>query len=293
MTRVGVVGLGAMGAGMAMSLARAGFELTLYDVRPGRADELGLPGARSASSAREAAEGVDALVVMVVNAAQAREVLLSPEGAGSAMAPGSAAVLMSTIGPEPARELASELAERGVALVDAPVSGGAARAESGDLLIMVGTPPEVFERFRPVLDAMGSTVAHCGPVAGDGQGVKLVNQLLAGVHIAAAAEALAYAEALGLDPGAVREVVRHGAAGSFMLEDRGQRMVEGAWSPPKSALNIFVKDMGLVVDAGRARSADMPLAAAAQELYERGAGMGLGDEDDSGVIRVLRARRAE
>ena len=292
MRHIGVVGLGAMGAGMAASLVRPGFALTLYDVRPGRADELGLAGARSAGSPREAAQGVDALVVMVVDEAQARDVLLSPEGAGPAMAPGSVAVLMSTIGPRPAREIAAELGARGVELVDAPVSGGAARAEAGDLLIMVGAPPPLFERVRPVLDAMASTVAHCGPAAGDGQGVKLVNQLLAGVHIAAAAEALAYAEALGLDPGRVREIVRHGAAGSFMLEDRGQRMVDEAWMPPRSALNIFVKDMGLVVEAGLASGAHMPLAGVARDLYRRGADMGLGDQDDAGVIRVLRGARS-
>ena len=292
MRHIGVVGLGAMGAGMAASLARAGFGLTLYDARPGRADELGLAGARSAGSPHEAAQGVDALVVMVVDEAQARDVLLSPEGAGAAMTPGSVAVLMSTIGPDPARGLAAELGGRGVELVDAPVSGGAARADAGDLLIMVGAPPALFERVRPLLEAMGSTVAHCGPAAGDGQGVKLVNQLLAGIHIAAAAEALAYAEALGLEPRKVREIVRHGAAGSFMLDDRGQRMVDEAWMPPKSALDIFVKDMGLVVDAGLGSDAYMPLARAARELYRRGADMGLGDQDDAGVIRVLRAARS-
>ena len=140
-------------------------------------------------------------------------------------------VVMSTIGPEAARELADALAERDLRTVDAPVSGGVARAEKGELLIMAGGPENLFEKLRPVLGAMGSSVVHCGPRVGDGQAVKLVNQLLCGVHIAAAAEALAYAEALGLDPRFVFEAIRHGAANSFMLQDRGERMLKEEFVP--------------------------------------------------------------
>ena len=161
-------------------------------------------------------------------------------------------VVMSTIGPEAVRELDQELAGRGLRTLDAPVSGGVARAERGDLLIMAGGPQDLFEELRPALEAMGSSVVHCGPRVGDGQAVKLVNQLLCGVHIAAAAEALAYAESLGLDPRFVFETIRHGAANSFMLEDRGERMLEEEYVP-KSALDIFVKDMGLVGKAAEER----------------------------------------
>jgi 3-hydroxyisobutyrate dehydrogenase-like beta-hydroxyacid dehydrogenase len=138
-----------------------------------------------------------------------------------------------------------------------------------------------------VLGAMGSTVAHCGGSVGDGQSVKLVNQLLCGVHIAAAGEALAYAEALGLDPRSVFETIRHGAANSFMLEDRGERMLEREFVPAKSALDIFVKDMGLVREAAGERGFRTPLADAAHRLYEEGSSLGLGGEDDSGVVRVF------
>jgi 3-hydroxyisobutyrate dehydrogenase/putative dehydrogenase len=137
---------------------------------------------------------------------------------------------------------------------------------------------------------MGSSVVHCGARVGDGQAVKLVNQLLCGVHIAAAAEALAYAESLGLDPRFVFETIRHGAANSFMLEDRGERMLEEEYVPPKSALDIFVKDMGLVGNAAEERGFEAPLAAAALEMYLAGRDAGLGAEDDSGVIRVFRRR---
>ena len=190
---------------------------------------------------------------------------------------------MSTVGPEAVAALAEECHP----LLDAPVSGGVARAETGDLLVMAGGPAELFERLAPVLDAVGSTVVHCGEQPGDGQAVKLVNQLLCGVHIAAAAEALAYAEALGLEPAKVHETIRRGAAASFMLDDRGSRMLTREFADVRSALDIFVKDMGLVVEAGAAGGARTPLAEAARRLYEEGSEKGLGREDDSGVIRLL------
>jgi 3-hydroxyisobutyrate dehydrogenase len=288
MRRLGFVGLGAMGAPMAGRLLGAGFDLSAFDVSPEQMEPLTQLGARRASSPREAAEGADALFLMVVDAAQVEDALFGDEGAATAMRPGFAVVVHSTVGPDAARQVAGRLRESGIRLLDAPVSGGVARAEAGDLLVMAGGPEDLFEDLRPALDALGSTVVHCGPEPGDGQAVKLVNQLLCGVHIAAAAEALAYAEALGLDPRAVFETVRGGAANSFMLEDRGRRMLDEQFVPPRSALDIFVKDMGLVLDAAEERGYGSPLAEAARRLYEEGSAMGLGKEDDSGVIRVLR-----
>lgn len=177
---------------------------------------------------------------------------------------------MSTVGPGVVRGLEERLAERGLRLLDAPVSGGVARAERGDLLIMAGGPRELFEELRPALEAMGSTVAHCGESVGDGQSVKLVNQLLCGVHIAAAGEALAYAAALGLDPRSVHETIRHGAAASFMLDDRGERMLQRAFTPVKSALDIFVKDMGLVREAAGEQGFATPLADTAHRVVYTG-----------------------
>jgi 3-hydroxyisobutyrate dehydrogenase len=290
--RLGFVGLGAMGSPMAERLVSAGFELKVFDVLSERARPLVELGAASASSVKEAAEGTEALVLMVATAGQAEGALFGEGGAAEALPEGSAVVVMSTIGPEAVRELAGGLAERGLRTLDAPVSGGVARAEKGDLLIMAGGPEDLFEELRPVLGAMGSSVAHCGPRVGDGQAVKLVNQLLCGVHIAAAGEALAYAEALGLDPRFVFETIRHGAANSFMLEDRGERMLEEEFVPPKSALDIFVKDMGLVRGAAEEQGFETPLASAALGAYLAGRDAGLGAEDDSGVIRVFRRRMA-
>jgi len=275
---------------MAGRLTEAGFEPKVFDVVAERARPLVELGAESAASPKEAAEGSEALVLMVANAAQASAVLFGEGGVAEALPEGAAVVVMSTIGPEAVRDLADALADRGLRAMDAPVSGGVARAEKGDLLIMAGGPPDLFEELRPVLEAMGSSVVHCGPRVGDGQAVKLVNQLLCGVHIAAAAEALAYAEALGLDPRFVFETIRHGAANSFMLEDRGERMLEEEYVPPKSALDIFVKDMGLVSKAAEKQGFEAPLASAALGMYLAGRDTGLGAEDDSGVIRVFRRR---
>ena len=278
---------------MAKRLVGAGFEFVkVFDVLEERTRPLVALGAVSTASPKEAAEGSEALVLMVANADQAKGVLFGEGGAAEALPEGAAVVIMSTIGPQDVRELANALAERGLRTLDAPVSGGVARAEKGDLLIMAGGPEDLFEELRPVLEAMGSSVVHCGPHVGDGQAVKLVNQLLCGVHIAAAAEALAYAEALGLAPRFVFETIRHGAANSFMLEDRGERMLEEAYVPPKSALDIFVKDMGLVRNAAEERGFETPLSSAALELYLAGKEAGLGTEDDSGVIRMFRQRSA-
>ncbi|HEY6673646.1 MAG TPA: NAD(P)-dependent oxidoreductase [Rubrobacteraceae bacterium] len=288
MQRLGFVGLGAMGSPMAARLAEAGFELKVFDVVAERARPLVEIGAASAASPREAAEGSKALVLMVANAAQANGVLFGEGGVAGALPEGAAVVVMSTIGPEAVRELDQELAGLGLRTLDAPVSGGVARAERGDLLIMAGGPQDLFEELRPALEAMGSSVVHCGVRVGDGQAVKLVNQLLCGVHIAAAGEALAYAEALDLDPRFVFETIRHGAANSFMLEDRGERMLNEEFVPPKSALDIFVKDMGLVLDAARDTVYPAPLASTAAQLYLAGRRAGLGRRDDSSVIEVLR-----
>ena len=288
MERLGFVGLGAMGLPMAGRLAGAGFELKVFDVLAERARPLVELGAASTASPAEVAEGTDALVLMVANADQAKGVLFGEGGVAGALPEGAAVVVMSTIGPEAVRELADGLAAYSLRALDAPVSGGVARAERGDLLIMAGGAEDLFEELRPALATMGSSVVHCGPRVGDGQAVKLVNQLLCGVHIAAAGEALAYAEALGLDPRFVFETIRHGAANSFMLENRGERMLEEEFVPPKSALDIFVKDMGLVRTAAEERGFETPLASAALGVYAAGHDAGLGGEDDSGVIRVFR-----
>ncbi|MFC9849140.1 NAD(P)-dependent oxidoreductase [Streptomyces sp. NPDC060223] len=289
MTKVGWLGLGAMGLPMARRLHTSGAAaVTAFDRAPGARARAGADGITVAVSPAQAAKGADLIMVMVRDAAQAEQALFPEDGTDPVPAPGSTVVVMSTIGPDAVRSLAAALAEREVAVVDAPVSGGVARALTGDLVIMAGAPDDAFDRCRPVLDALGSTVAHVGRGAGDGQSVKLVNQLLCGVHIAAAAEALAYAESLGLDSTAVWQTIRGGAAGSFMLDDRGQRMLRRDYDPVRSSLSLFVKDLGLVVEQAQRSRVPVPLASAAAQLFTMGIGEGLVDADDSSLIELFR-----
>jgi 3-hydroxyisobutyrate dehydrogenase len=282
MTRVGWIGLGAMGAPMAACVARAGHETIAFDVDPERV--RGLEGVGAAASAAEAASGVDVLVLMVATAGQIDGVLFD-DGVADALEAPTTVLLMSTVGPAAVQAVASRLTAD---VVDAPVSGGVARAGEGDLLVMVSGARDAIERVQPVVDALARSAPVVGGEPGDGQKVKLVNQLLCGVHIAAAAEGLAFAEALGLDARACWEVLREGAAASFMLDDRGERMVDGAFEEAKSALDIFVKDMGLVTGAAREHAYPAPLAATAEQLYVAGRRAGLGRQDDSSLIKVLR-----
>jgi 3-hydroxyisobutyrate dehydrogenase len=281
--RVGWLGLGAMGAPMAGCLARAGNPVAAYDVMPGRVPD----GVIEAASVAEAVAGADAVVVMVATPDQLEQVLA---GAADALADGQTVVVMSTVGPEAVVAAAARLAAMGVAVVDAPVSGGVARAGQGDLLILVSGSPEVVAGVQPLLDTLARSAPVVGPSPGDGQRMKLVNQLLCGVHIAAAAEALSFAESLGLDPGECWKILRDGAAASFMFADRGARMVAGEFGDVRSALDIFVKDMGLVTGAADEAGAEVPLAGAARQLYQRGHDLGLGRQDDSVIIEVLRDR---
>jgi 3-hydroxyisobutyrate dehydrogenase len=287
MTRVGWIGLGAMGGPMAAHVARSGHEVTAYDVDPARARAL--EGVTPAGSAAAAADA-EVVVLMVATPGQVESVLFGDGGIAASLHPGSVVVVMATVGPAPVRSWAARLADAQVEVVDAPVSGGVARAGAGDLLIMVGGAPDAVAKARQVLDAMAREAPVVGPEPGDGQKVKLVNQLLCGVHIAVAAEALAFAEAMGLDARQTWDVVRGGAAASFMLDDRGSRMVADAFDDVRSALDIFVKDMGLVVDAARESTYPAPLAAVAEQLYLAGRRAGLGRSDDSSVIEVLRGR---
>jgi 3-hydroxyisobutyrate dehydrogenase len=288
MTTVGWIGLGAMGAPMASCVAQAGHTVTAYDIDPGKAIALAPDGIKPASTIADAATEADVLVLMVATAGQAEAVLYGNGNAAAALKPGAVVLLMATVGPAAVQDWAERLAVTGVEIVDAPVSGGAARAGQGDLLIMVSGSDSALAAVQPLLDVMARNAPVVGAQPGDGQKVKLVNQLLCGVHIAVAAEALAYAEALGLEAGPTWEVLRHGAAASFMLDDRGARMVDNPNNDIRSTIDIFVKDMGLVTDAGRANAYPTPLASVAEQLYLAGRRAGLGRADDSSLIQILR-----
>ncbi len=286
------IGLGAIGAPMARALVGAGLPVTAYDLFPAAREAIAEVTA-TAATAREAVRGADVVAVMVATPEQLDSVLLGEEdGIAGELTSGTVLLIMSTVGPAAVEAAATRLEGITARIVDAPVSGGAARAAEGDLLVMVGGAEADVAAARPVLDALASNAPVVGPRPGDGQRFKIVNQLLCGVHIAAAGEALALADAMGLDPRQVHDVLGTGAAASFMFADRGERMVEGAYDDVRSALTIFVKDMGLVAEAADEVGQQVPLATAAQQLYRRGSELGWDRRDDSIVLEVLRERDA-
>ena len=286
---VAVVGLGAMGLPMATRLTSK-LSVHGFDISADRMQLASDAGILRHDSARAAAEHVDAVLLAVRNGAQLDDVLFGVDGIAEVLSPGSVVILTSTVGTEAIPATVEKLAAYGVALVDAPLSGGPIRAAAGDLLIVVGAAPESLEKARPVLELLASTLTIVGDRPGDGQALKTVNQLLCGIHIAAAAEALALADALGLDPAKTLSALEAGAAGSFMLSNRGPRILsayEKEGAPVLSRLDIFVKDMGIVGQATRRAGLASPVAAAAEQLYLLGQAQGLGAADDSAVIRVL------
>ncbi|KAA2236515.1 NAD(P)-dependent oxidoreductase [Salinarimonas soli] len=287
MTRVGFVGLGAMGLPMAGHLVEKGFDVAAFDLRADAVEAAAEAGARRAGTAAEAARGAAALVLMVVNARQAAAVLFEG-GALDALEQDGIVVLMATCAPAEVEALDERIAAAGRRLVDAPVSGGVVGARAGTLTIMAAAPADTFAAARPMLDAMGDKVFHVGERPGQGAMVKTVNQLLCGVHIAAAAEAFSLAAKAGLDGALLLKILGGSAASSWMLNNRGPRMLQ---DDPEvaSAVDIFVKDLGIVLDAGRGSRSALPLAAAAHQMFLAASGLGHGAEDDSQVLAAYRA----
>jgi 3-hydroxyisobutyrate dehydrogenase len=286
-----VVGLGAMGHGMAQSLRRAGFDVVGYDVSDGAVARFVAEGGRGAADPGEAARGADAVVCVVVNAAQTEAVLFGPRGAAEAMPRGSVFISSATMDPAAARKLGERLEAAGRLYLDAPVSGGAARAARGELTVMASGSPAAFARARAALGAMARKVYELGDAPGAGASFKMINQLLAGVHLAAACEAITFAARQGLDLRKVYEVIRQSAGSSWMFEDRVPHVLDGDYTP-HSAVEIFVKDLGIVQDMARAARYPAPLAAAALQMFLAAAGAGMGRDDDSSVARVY-ARLSE
>jgi len=290
---VTVLGLGAMGLPMAGRLVSR-FTVRGYDLNEDRRDLAAAVGVEQFDSARAACVNSGIVLLAVRNEGQLMDALFGPEGVAAVLTPGSVVILTSTVGASAIPAMAERLASMEIGFVDAPLSGGPVRAGAGDLLILVGASPDFLALARPVLDTLASTLTIVGDSPGDGQAMKTVNQLLCGVHIAAAAEALALADRLGLDRSKALRALEAGAAGSFMLSNRGPRMLEAydeGGAEVLSRLDIFVKDMGIVGTAVRAASLPSPLAAAAEQLYLLAHAQGLGTADDSAVIRVLAPTR--
>jgi 3-hydroxyisobutyrate dehydrogenase len=281
--RIGLIGLGAMGMGMAMSLRRAGYSVHVFDLRREVAEAFAAEGGVACDNPAEVAATCEVVVSVVVNAAQTEEVLFGEGGAAAAMRAGSVFVMCSTVDPSWSIALEKRLAEKGLLYLDAPISGGAARAAKGEITMMTSGHPDAYARVGDALDAK---VYRLGSAAGNGSKVKIINQLLAGVHIAVAAEAMALGLRQGVDPAALYEVITHSAGNSWMFENRMAHVLAADYTP-LSAVEIFVKDLGLVLDAARASKFPLPLASTAHQMFLLAAGSGYGREDDSAVIKIF------
>ncbi len=287
--KVGVVGLGAMGRGIAGSLRTAGFDIGVFDVRPEATAAFAADGGTAFASVADLAATVDVLVSVVINSAQVEAVLFGTkgtEGAADRLRPGSVFVMCSTVDPNWSIACEKRLADRDVLYLDAPMSGGAVKAAAGQLTMMTSGTPAAYAVADPVLEAMSDTCYRLGDEAGNGSKVKIINQLLAGVHIAAAAEAMALGIRAGVSAQDLYEVITHSAGASWMFENRMAHVLAGDYTP-LSAVDIFVKDLGLVLDSARPVKFPLPLTATAHQMFLQASAAGLGGEDDSAVIKIF------
>ncbi|WP_204325905.1 L-threonate dehydrogenase [Sulfitobacter sediminilitoris] len=287
--RAAIIGLGSMGYGMAQSCLRAGLQTYGFDVVPAQMDKF-LSEGGAAGALDNIAGTLDAAVVVVLNAAQTEEVLFGAQGIVPLMRKGAVVMACATVPPDFARQMQTRCNEGGVLYLDAPISGGSIKAANGQLSVMASGTAEAFAAARPVLDATAETVFELGDTAGAGSAMKAVNQLLAGVHIAAMAEALTFGMTQGVDPEQFVEVISKCAGTSWMLENRAPHIVAGDYTP-HSSVNIWPKDLGIVLDIARSANFAAPITAAALQQYLAAAGMGLGREDDAAVAKVY-ARNA-
>jgi putative dehydrogenase len=285
---LGVIGLGSMGMGAARSALRQGVPTWGFDPRPEALTAFREAGGQTAESLAELAAHCDAVLVLVVNAAQTEDVLFGADGLAQHLKPGSVVIASATVDPALPPVWERKLAERGLWLIDGPVSGGAKKAADGQMTVMASGKPEAFAAAGALLHSFAGKVYQLGDHAGVGSTVKMVNQHLAGVHIAAACEAMALGIKAGADPHQLYEVITHAAGNSWMFENRVPHILAGDYTP-LSSVNIFVKDLGIVLDAAQQLKFPLPLAAAAHQLYLSTAAMGLGGEDDSAVVKYFAA----
>ncbi len=286
---VGVVGLGSMGGGMARSLLRAGLVTHGFDVDAARVTEFQAEGGQGGSFA-EAGPLLDIVATVVVNAQQTEAVLFGEDGLASVLRKGAVILSCATVSPDFAREMEARCASLDLLYLDAPISGGSLKAGQGALSIMASGSDAAFAAAQPALDAMAENVFRLGGMAGAGSALKVINQMLAGVHIAAAAEAITFGISQGVDPQTTVDVISKCAGSSWMFEDRGPHIAEGDYTP-HSAVDIFVKDLGIVSDVARAAKFSAPLSASALQQFIAAAGSGFGREDDAAVAKIY-ARNA-
>ena len=284
--KVGLIGLGAMGRGMAGSLRRKGHEVHVCDVRAEAVRAFAAEGGVACASSVEVVGYCEVIVSVVVNAEQTEQVLFGEHGAAAAMKKGAVFVMCSTVDPRWSIALEGRLEAMGMLYLDAPISGGAAKAASGEMTMMTAGRPAAYAKCGTALEDMAARVYKLGDRAGPGSTVKIVNQLLAGVHIAAAAEAMALGIRAGADPASLYDVITHSAGNSWMFENRMAHVLAGDYTP-LSAVDIFVKDLGIVLDTARATKFPLPLASTAHQMFMQASSAGHGREDDAAVIKVF------
>jgi putative dehydrogenase len=282
--RVGIVGVGAMGMGIAKALLSKGFTVVARDIVPEREAEAVAAGARRGATPAEVASQVDVLITVVVDALQSRDVLLGSDGAIARAAPSVVIMMCSTIAPGDAADIAARLADRGVAMLDAPISGGPARAHAGTLSMMAAGSEAAFDRCRPVVDAIAAKCFRISARPGDGSRMKVVNNMLAAANLAAGCEAMALAAKLGLDLRQAAQVVDASSGGSWIFADRMPRALAGDYAP-RAAARVLLKDVGLFVAAARSLGVEAPMAEQAQEIFRDTVARGFAEEDDAAVLK--------
>ena len=289
MKKVGLIGLGAMGSGMAGSLRRAGFDLYVFDIRQDVAKKFCEAGGTPCATLQELGSICDVVISVVVNAPQTEEVLFgtaASSGLVVSLRPGSVFIMCSTVDPNISIAFESRLANKDILYVDAPISGGSIKAASGEMTMMTSASNSAYEKVNDILEAMSGKVYRLGDKAGIGSKVKVINQLLAGVHIAAAAEAMALGLREGVDPNALYDVITHSAGNSWMFENRMSHVLAANYEPT-SAVDIFVKDLGIVLDMARASKFPLPLSSTAHQMFMQASTSGYAKEDDSAVIKIF------
>lgn len=280
--KVGLIGLGIMGKPMAKNMLKSGYDLYVSDLNAAAVDEVAAVGAKRAGSV-EIGRTCDVVMTMLPNSPQVKAVMLGEGGVAQAMRPGSVFIDMSSINPIASKEIAGVLEQREIEMLDAPVSGGEPKAVDGTLSFMVGGRQEVFDRFRPLLETMGSSVVRCGDV-GAGNTAKLANQVIVALNIAAVSEAFLLADRAGVDPRLVFEAVRGGLAGSTVLDAKGPMILDGSYQPGFK-IDLHIKDLANALEAAHAVGAPLPLTAEVMEMLQTLHADGCGQEDHSAIAK--------
>jgi 3-hydroxyisobutyrate dehydrogenase len=283
--RIGFIGLGLMGAGMSRNLLKAGYQITVWNRTESKMKPLVEAGAKPAKSPREVAKSSDVVITMVTDSSDVEEVLLGPSGAVHGSKKGDIFIDMSTISPIATKDVASKLKEKGVEMLDAPVSGGVIGATNGTLSIMVGGDPKVFEECKPILQAMGKTITYIGGI-GDGQVCKAVNQILVGTTMLGVAEALVFAAKAGVDLEKVHAAVSGGAAGSWQLTNNGERLLKGDHEPGFK-IKDYLKDLGIIMETASANKMPLPATGLVHQLFIHCDAMGMRDKGTQAVAVAI------